>query len=163
MTATEVLQRNEEKMRMLAPVLGRLQGEMLQPLITRCFNIMLRLNMFPPAPEPLQGQIIDIEYTSPLARSQRSGDINASVRMIEMLAPLAQLAPVFDYVDVDKFVKHTQEVLGVPAKIMRSDQEVAQLREQRAAQQQAMMEAQAELQQAEAAGKAAPAIKALKG
>jgi hypothetical protein len=119
--------------------------------------------MFPPAPEPLQGQIIDIEYTSPLARSQRSGDINASVRMIEMLAPLAQLAPVFDYVDVDKFVKHTQEVLGVPAKIMRSDQEVAQLREQRAAQQQAMMEAQAELQQAEAAGKAAPAIKALKG
>ena len=31
------------------------------------------------------------------------GDINASVRMIEMLAPLAQLAPVFDYVDVDKF------------------------------------------------------------
>jgi len=37
------------------------------------------------------------------------------------------------------------------------------LREQRAAQQQAMMEAQAELQQAEAAGKAAPAIKALKG
>ena len=162
MTATEVLQRNEEKMRMLAPVLGRLQGEMLQPLITRCFNIMLRLNMFPPAPEPLQGQIIDIEYTSPLARSQRSGDINASVRMIEMLAPLQQLAPVFDYVDVDKFVKHTQEVLGVPAKIMRSDQEVVQLRQQRQAEQQAMMEAQAQLQQAEAAGAAAPAIKALK-
>ena len=79
-----------------------------------------------------------------------------------MLAPLQQLAPVFDYVDVDKFVKHTQEVLGVPAKIMRSDQEVVQLRQQRQAEQQAMMEAQAQLQQAEAAGAAAPAIKALK-
>jgi hypothetical protein len=123
---------------------------------------MLRLNMFPPAPEQLQGREIDIEYTSPLARSQRSGDIAASMRMLEMLSPLSQLAPVFDYVDVDKFVKHTQEVLGVPAKIMRSDQEVLQLRQERQAQQQAMAEAQAQLEQAEAAGKAAPMVKALK-
>jgi len=162
MTATEVLQRNEEKMRMLAPVLGRLQGEMLQPLITRCFNIMLKMNMFPVPPESLQGQTIDIEYTSPLARSQRTGDITAASRMLEMLAPLSQMAPVFDYLDVDKFVKHTQEVLGVPAKIMKSEAEVAELREERAAQQQAMMEQQAELDQAKAAGQAAPMVEALK-
>ncbi len=162
MTATEVLQRNEEKMRMLAPVLGRLQGEMLQPLITRCFNIMLRLNMFPIPPEQLQGQNIDIEYTSPLARSQRSGDVNSSIRMLEMLAPLQQLAPVFDYIDVDKFVKHTQEVLGVPAKIMRSDQEVQQMRQQRAQQEQAAAEAQAQMNEAQALGQAAPMVKALK-
>ena len=162
MTATEVLQRNEEKMRMLAPVLGRLQGEMLQPLITRCFNIMLKMNMFPVPPESLQGQTIDIEYTSPLARSQRTGDITAASRMLEMLAPLAQMAPVFDYLDVDKFVKHTQEVLGVPAKIMKSEAEVAELREERAAQQQAMMEQQQQLEQAKAAGQAAPMVEALK-
>ncbi len=162
MTATEVLQRNEEKMRMLAPVLGRLQGEMLQPLITRCFNIMLKMNMFPVPPESLQGQTIDIEYTSPLARSQRTGDITAASRMLEMLAPLSQMAPVFDYLDVDKFVKHTQEVLGVPAKIMKSDAEVAEIRQQRAAEQQAMMEQQQQLEQAKAAGQAAPMVEALK-
>ena len=39
MTATEVVQRNEEKMRLLGPVLGRLQSELLKPLIDRCFNI----------------------------------------------------------------------------------------------------------------------------
>lgn len=162
MTATEVLQRNEEKMRMLAPVLGRLQGEMLQPLITRCFNIMLKMNLFPIPPESLQGQTIDIEYTSPLARSQRTGDITAASRMLEMLAPLQQMAPVFDFLDVDKFVKHTQEVLGVPAKIMKSEAEVAQIREERAAQQQAMMEQQQQLEQAKAAGQAAPMVEALK-
>ena len=43
MTATEVLQRTEEKMRLLGPVLGRLQSELLQPLITRAFNILLIL------------------------------------------------------------------------------------------------------------------------
>jgi hypothetical protein len=69
---------------------------------------------------------------------------------------------VFDYLDVDKFVKHTQEVLGVPAKIMKSEAEVAELREERAAQQQAMMEQQAELDQAKAAGQAAPMVEALK-
>ncbi|MGB1861859.1 MAG: portal protein, partial [Candidatus Actinomarina sp.] len=33
MTATEVIQRNEEKMRLLGPVLGRLQSELLKPMI----------------------------------------------------------------------------------------------------------------------------------
>ena len=40
MTATEVIQRNEEKMRLLGPVLGRLQSELLQPMILRVFNII---------------------------------------------------------------------------------------------------------------------------
>ena len=41
MTATEVIQRNEEKMRLLGPVLGRLQSELLKPLIDRTFSILL--------------------------------------------------------------------------------------------------------------------------
>ena len=40
MTATEVLQRNEEKMRLLGPVMGRLQSELLQPLIQRSFKLI---------------------------------------------------------------------------------------------------------------------------
>ena len=53
MTATEVVQRNEEKMRILGPVLGRLQSELLQPMIIRIFNIMLRNKLLPDAPEIL--------------------------------------------------------------------------------------------------------------
>ena len=37
MTATEVLQRNEEKMRILGPVMGRIQSELLEPMINRVF------------------------------------------------------------------------------------------------------------------------------
>ena len=147
---------------MLAPVLGRLQGEMLQPLITRCFNIMLNMGMFPVPPETLQGREIDIEYTSPLARSQRTGDITAAVRALEILSPLSQLAPVFDYIDPDKFVKHITEVLGVPAKILKSDFEVQQIRQQRAAAAQAQAEAMQQMQEAEVVNKTAPMVKALK-
>ena len=159
MTATEVMQRNEEKMRLLAPVLGRLQAEMLQPLITRCFNIMLRKGLLPTPPTALQGTTVDIEYVSPLARSQRTGDVQAILRSLEIITPLAQMMPVMDYLDSDKLVKHITDVLGVPRKVLRSDQEVAEIRQQQqeaAAQQQQLDQTS---QMAEAGGRAAPFLK----
>jgi hypothetical protein len=163
MTATEVMQRNEEKMRLLAPVLGRLQAEMLQPLITRSFNIMLRKGLLPTPPVSLQGSTIDIEYVSPLARSQRTGDVQAILRSLEIITPLAQMLPVMDYLDSDKLVKHITDVLGVPRKVLRSDQEVAKIREeqQQAQQQQAQLDQASQM--AEAGGRAAPLLKELSG
>ena len=161
MTATEVMQRNEEKMRLLAPVLGRLQAEMLQPLITRSFNIMLRKGLLPTPPVSLQGSTIDIEYVSPLARSQRTGDVQAILRSLEIITPLAQMFPVMDYLDGDKLVKHITDVLGVPRKVLRSDQEVAEIREQQAEAQAQQAELDRASQMAEAGGKAAPLLKEL--
>ena len=161
MTATEVMQRNEEKMRLLSPVLGRLQAEMLQPLITRCFNILLRKNLLPEPPESLQGQAVDIEYVSPLARSQKTGDVQAILRSLEIISPLAQMMPVMDYLDSDKLVKHITDVLGVPRKILRSDQEVASIRQQQAEAQQQQAQMDQASQMAEAGGKAAPLLKEL--
>jgi hypothetical protein len=163
MTATEVLQRNEEKMRLLAPVLGRLQSEMLQPLIDRTFNILLRDGILPSPPPTLQGLDIDIEYVSPLARAQRQGDVNAMMRALEIIMPLNQVAPMLDYVDTDNLVKHIAEILGVPSKVIRSDGEVQELRNQRAQQQQAAAQAEAARADAQAAGQAAPMVKAVGG
>jgi len=159
MTATEVMQRNEEKMRLLAPVLGRLQAEMLQPLINRSFNILLRKGVLPEPPGSLQGNTVDIEYVSPLARSQRTGDVQAILRTLEIVTPLSQMLPVMDYLDADKLVKHIADVLGVPRKILRSDQEVATIREQQAAAQQQQAELDQASQLAEAGGAAAPLLK----
>jgi hypothetical protein len=161
MTATEVMQRNEEKMRLLAPVLGRLQSEMLQPLINRTFNILLRKGILPAAPEELQGQTIDIEYVSPLARSQKQGDVQAILRTLEIVTPLSQMSPVMDYLDSDKLVNHLAKVLGVPAKVIRSVEQVEQMRKQRAAAEQQAAQAQQDMQLAEAGGKVAPLVKEL--
>ena len=94
MTATEVIQRNEEKMRILGPVLGRLQSELLQPMILRVFNIMLRNNLFLQAPEILANQEIDIEYVSPMALAQRSQELQNLMRGLEMFA---QISPLLQY------------------------------------------------------------------
>ena len=162
MTATEVLQRTEEKMRILGPVLGRLQAELLQPLITRCFNILAKNRLFEEAPEFLSQNDIDIEYVSPLAKAQRSTDVQSLLRMVELTQPLAQIDPsVMDYIDMDGMAKHLIKVLAIPAVAIKSDDEVAQIRVQRQEQQQAMAEQQQQAQVMETAGKAAPMMKAM--
>lgn len=162
MTATEVIQRTEEKMRLLGPVLGRLQAEMLQPMIARVFSLMSRQRVFTPAPEFMSNSEIEIEYVSPLAKAQRSGDVQAALRMIELLMPLSQIDPsAMDYIDTDGMAKYLLKMLSIPATTVRGNEEVAEIRAQR---QEAEQAAQAEQQAAqfmESAGQAAPAVRAI--
>ena len=161
MTATEVIQRNEEKMRLLGPVLGRLQSELLKPMIDRCFAILLRNNQYAQAPEFLSGQDIEIEYVSPLAKAQKGTELTSITRAIEILGSLANVAPVFDYINFDALVKHVADLVGVPQKVLKLQSQVNAEREQQAqlAEQQAQMQ---QMQQvADAGGKIAPLAKAL--
>jgi hypothetical protein len=162
MTATEVVQRTEEKMRLLGPVMGRIQAELLQPLIIRVYNLLSKRNMFPAAPEFMANMDIEIEYVSPLAKAQRQVDITSLTQMLELLGPVGQINPqVFDYIDFDGVAKHLIKVLGIPASAVKSDQDVFAAREERAAQQQEMMQQQQLAQGAEAMGKAAPMVAAV--
>jgi hypothetical protein len=164
MTATEVVQRTEEKMRLLGPVLGRLQAELLQPMIERVYSLMVRKKAFSPAPDFMSDSDIEIEYVSPLAKAQRSGDIQSALRMIELFMPLSQIDPsAMDYIDIDGMAKYLLKTLGVPATTIRGVDQVTQIREDRQAEQQAAQEAQETVQYMEAAGKAAPAYRALEG
>ena len=161
MTATEVMQRNQEKMKILGPVIGRLQQELLQPLIIRVFNIMLRNKLFVEAPEILENQEIDIEYVSPVAIAQKGAELESIMRGLELFGSISQIAPVTDYLDENGLVKEIIKILGLPAKIIKSDSQVQQVREQRAAaqaQQQQMMQA---LQESQVAKNAAPMVKEL--
>jgi hypothetical protein len=162
MTATEVVQRTEEKMRLLGPVLGRLQAELLQPMIDRAFNIMVRQNRFPAPPPAIADMDIEIEYVSPLARAQRQNDLQAIMRMFEIMSPAASIDPsVFDHVDFDGLVRHLLGVLHVPARVSQGEAQVMAKREQRAEAEQAQMQQMEALQTAEAMGAAAPAMKVL--
>ncbi len=161
MTATEVIQRNEEKMRLLGPVLGRLQSELLKPLIDRVFAVLLRNNMLPQAPEFLSGRDVEIEYVSPLAKAQKSTELQSIMRAVEILGSLANVAPVFDYVNFDNLVKHLADIVGVPQKILKTQNQVNADRQAQAQQQQEMQQMQQLQQVAKAGGDIAPLAKAL--
>ena len=159
MTATEVIQRQEERMRVIGPVLGRLMNELLRPLIDRVFALMLRNDMLAPAPEVLQGLDIDIEYVSPLARAQKSSSLNNTMRALEILLPLAQSLPVGDHIDPDGLVRHVTDALGVPKTTLKTQREVDQTRQQRAQAQQEAMQRQRDQEDVYTTAQAAQAVR----
>ena len=161
MTATEVLQRNEEKMRILGPVLGRLQSELLQPMILRVFNIMLRNKLFQPAPEILANQEVDIEYVSPMALAQKGQELQSLMRGLELFGQIGQIAPVQDYIDENGLIKQVIRITGLPARMIKSDKEVKKLREERQSAQQQQMQMMQQMQEAKIAKDAAPMVKEL--
>ena len=161
MTATEVMQRNEEKMRILGPVMGRLQSELLQPLIIRVFSIMLRNNLFTQPPEILQGQEVDVEYVSPMALAQKGQELSSIMRGMEIFGSISQMTPVMDYIDDKGLVKQIIKVLGLPAKMIKSDEEVEQIKAERQQQQAQQMQMQQAMQEAQVAKDAAPMVKTL--
>ena len=81
------------------------------------------------------------------------------MRAVEILGSLANVAPVFDYVNFDNLVKHLADIVGVPQKILKTQSQVNAERQQ--AQQQEMQQMQQLQQVAKAGGDIAPLAKAL--
>ena len=143
MTATEVQVRYELMQRLLGPTLGRFQSEFLNPLIERTFGIMLRAGALMPEPDIIKGQQIDVEYVGPLARSQRMEESVAIERLYGLAMNVVQVDPtIMDNINHDEAIRLRATLLGVPKTILRGRDEVEELREQRAEQQQAMAQAQ---------------------
>ena len=132
MTATEVLERVDEKMTILSPVLGRMMNEKLDPIIDRCFGIMLRAGYFPPAPPELEGQKIVVEYVSKLARVQKLYEANAVRNTLADIGPYSQIDPsIMDNIDTDELFNVIAEVHGMPQRIRRPRNMVTKIREAR--------------------------------
>jgi hypothetical protein len=168
MTATEAMLRANEKGELLGPSGTKMQMGLAQ-MVEREVAILARKDAFAPgallaAPPSVQGRSISVRFTSPLDRLRRSAEAQGIQRTYEaagMIANAKQDPSVFDKLDDDVNLTILAEVNGAPAMGMRSDEQVAKIRGDRAA---AMAQAQ-KMQQmqamAESAGKAAPALQQL--
>jgi hypothetical protein len=145
MTATEVHARVQLIRQQMGPIFGRLQAEFLQPLIERCFAIAYRAGVFGPAPESLRDRNFTVKYISPLARAQRLEEVTAIDVFLAGLALVAEQDPtVLDLVDMEQAQREKAQALGVPAKLIRSTDDVTERRKQKqAAQEQQQQQAQA--------------------
>jgi len=159
MTATEIMQRTEESMRLLAPMLARLQAEFLRPLIDRVFNIMMEKGLIDQdrIPSKLQGSRLNVRYSSIIAKAQRASEGQDMVQTIELLSPFIQLDPnIADNINGDVVFRKLALIQGFPQEAIRNQNEVEATREQRAQAQQAALEQQQQAQQVDAAAKLAP-------
>lgn len=138
-TAREIVERHEEKLLMLGPMLERIENEMLDPMIDISYNYLNKMGMLPPPPKELEGMDINVEYVSMLAQAQKMVGTTAIQQATQFVGGLASVKPeVLDVLDFDEAAIEYSEMLGVSTRIIRTKEEVRKLREERAqAQQQA--------------------------
>jgi hypothetical protein len=165
MTAEEVATVREQIQNLLGPTVARFESEVLTPLVLRSFGLLNRSGVLPPAPPELaELDEIEVAYIGQMAKNQKIQDVTAIQRWLGVAANMAGFAPeVLDNINVDEALQIIGDRMAVPSSVMRSEEEVEQLRAQRQ-EQMAMQEQLAQASQvAEGAGKAAPMVKALGG
>ena len=159
MTAREIVERQQEKLQQLGPVVQRLQDEFLNNILERVYNILDRSGIFPPIPddvlETLSGKEMKIEYISPLAQAQKMSGLVNIEQAVSFTLQIAQAWPdAVKVIDPLATVEKYMELLGAPAAMRRSEEEVQQMIQ---AEQEAMQQAQQE-QQAMQMAQALPGI-----
>ncbi|HBF39783.1 MAG TPA: hypothetical protein DDW50_21025 [Firmicutes bacterium] len=143
-TATEIIELKQEKMQILGPVLERIFGEGLNPGMERTFNIANRVGRLPEPPKEIQGMELKIEYTSLLAMAQKASSITTIQQTATFVMSIAGAYPdVVDKFDADEAVDQIAEMNGTPPKVVRSDEDVAKIRQQKHQAQQAAAQMQA--------------------
>ncbi len=164
MTAFEFSKKIELLFRLMGPVYGRTEKEYLRRIWEIGFDIMWHANAFaPPPPEIFDTDgNIDVVFQNPIARAQRSADVESITMAVQDLAPLADRFPtVLDRFNPDKLSAHVFAVRGVPAIVTNNEDEmaaIAEARQQQLDSEQALAETGSV---AESAGKVAPFLKAM--
>jgi hypothetical protein len=114
MTATEVIERSAETARLLGATYGRLQSELLSPLIARCLRLLRRRGEIPA--ELPDGSDLRLVYQSPLARVQGRADAANTLLFLQAAASLGPEAA--RRVDVEAATRFLARTLGAPAEIL---------------------------------------------
>lgn len=136
----ELIQRNEERLLQLGPVLEHLQSEFLDPLINRTFNQCVRAGILPPTPEELAGRELKVKYISTLAQAQRAVATQTIDRMAAFVGNLAAagFTDALEKFDATQAVDEYAKAVGGPPSIIVPDEVVAQRRAEREAAQKRM-------------------------
>ncbi len=115
MTATEVLERASENARLLGATYGRLQAELLYPLIRRAIHILVKRGELPDM--PLDGDVVQLRHSAPLAQLPKR--VQAGQAM-DWLSRIATLGPdALGEIDMPHMVRWLADQFGVPDHLLR--------------------------------------------
>jgi hypothetical protein len=136
---------------MLAPSITGLQKGQYDPLIMDCYQLLTEAKQI----EPI-GVNVDITYQGRLALAMSNMQTSAIELTIAKWSPYQQFYPVLDNMDMGKAFRVSAINTGVPADVLRDEQDVEQTRAEAKQVQQAA-------QMAEIAATGSQAIKNVQG
>lgn len=116
MTATEVLERSDEMTRILGATYGRLQTELLTPLIERAIYLLRRRGEIPEI--FLDGHLLKISYKSTRAEKQAQIDANNALLWLTSVAKLGETG--LQHIDMGAFIRWLGEKLSVPESVIQT-------------------------------------------
>lgn len=154
MTATEVAERVEQALRFMGPMLGRLETEFLGPMVSRVFNLADRADKLPQPPQQIDGQELKVRYSSVMAMQQRMSEINNIRRTMQEAGPFLTLNPDLAMMFAgDEAVRYIAKLTNFPQELIRKKADFEGAVQQKQEQQQAMMQAEMQKNQADASAK----------
>ncbi len=130
-SATEIMERSQEKGMLLAPVMGRQETELLSPMTDREVDLMAQMGYLDDMPPELveAGGAYRIRYENPLARAQRAEQGAGFYRTIEGITPLANIdKSVLQVFNLERATRGLADINAVPPDWMNGEEELAEKR-----------------------------------
>lgn len=141
-TAAEVAKRANEEMVGIAPFLNRYETEYLTPVLDHILEHILNTDPLVrlAIPQALSGQLPTIEYTAPLAKTQRSQELNNILQFMQVVQTMAAADPsIMMHVNMNATLMQLVDLFSIPLDTIVPSAVVEQQKQAQAmAQQQAM-------------------------
>jgi hypothetical protein len=144
-TATEIAIESRELAKRIGSAFGRLQTEVLIPILKRVVSILTRRGLIMPI--ELDGKDVEVKFTSPLARAQDGEDLLSLQQAVQFVAANAGPDLIATSFKIEDFGSYVAEKTGMSSQLVRSDTEKQQAIEAGAQQEMAQQQAQMPPQQ----------------
>jgi len=136
-TATEVSLRQQELAKRIGSAFGKLQFELISPLVNRLLDILDSLGLIDLGEFKVDGNNLAIEHISPLAQAQDEEDILKGIRYIQTIGEMYGPQVAMGIADPFAFARWLGEELNVPEELKpteEAEQQIKQALTQQAAQ-----------------------------
>jgi len=135
MTELEVNIRNDENLRLLSPILGRLHNEMLDPTVGLILTILMKKKKLPKnTPVDLQENQLQMTYRSQIAKAQTANEgrlLSNYIAEVTDLSAKLQKPEMLDVLDFDQVLRIKANLDGIPMAIFQDDEDSDDIREAR--------------------------------
>lgn len=122
-TATEVAERQADLARRMGAAFGRLQSELVGPIVQRAVYILREQGRI--SVPTVSGTRITIKSVSPLSQAQANEDINAFARFVEHAALAHGPEMAMMALNPEESIPWLQQKFNVPEKLIRTADEIA--------------------------------------
>lgn len=145
-TAYEIAARKDEEFRALAPVMENVNDDLLDPFVDISFSLMMQQRRIPEPPKELQGRRLGVRYISIMAQAQKSLGLGGVERFLNIAGSIGVQTGdprlVTRKVNINRTLDVVGEMTGIPAGIVRTDEEAQAIEDQQVAAEEAAQQSQ---------------------